>query len=60
MSNKADHAQTPPGAAGIERQSEKGRQTMAENLATQEAYYRAKRDFFRADDCKRERQELQS
>lgn len=58
MSDKADHAQTPPDAAGLARQTESGRATMAENLLLQEAYYRDKRDFFRADDCRRARDEL--
>lgn len=59
MSNKAPHASSPVGAAGLDRCTEDGRKAMRVALLAQAVYYRNKKDIARAEECERDAEKLQ-
>lgn len=51
MSDKAPHATSPVGAAGIARQTDAGKAVERAALLAQAKFYRAKGDLERATEC---------
>lgn len=58
MSNKAPHAASPVGAAGLDRLTEDGRKAERVGLLAQAVYYRSKKDIARAEECERNAEAL--
>jgi hypothetical protein len=59
MSERAPHAYSPVGAAGIARTTEAGRADERRRLLAQAKFYRDKKDLMRACGCERDAEALQ-